>query len=252
MKIPLVADLTKKISKDYGVLKEDDGIAYRWGCVCQRCYNDHWPGVVTSASVCQRSVCDRRQGRPEADHHQWPARGPLGGRDAAPGPGLPVHWQKRRRWGKSPEATLIWMIYIPWRGFRCTSGSSPTAASGFACSYRACLFQTFICSFTLPGVYACFSFPSTVRAKFRGCCLLVWRTFPFPSSSVPRWLEAWERHHHPRCGEEQNFLLQAKLKRMKSFTAFLTPALAFMQEVFTWSSIVQSNMLNPLISVFSR
>lgn len=29
MKIPLVADLTKKISKDYGVLKEDDGIAYR-------------------------------------------------------------------------------------------------------------------------------------------------------------------------------------------------------------------------------
>lgn len=31
MKIPLVADLTKKISKDYGVLKEDDGIAYRWG-----------------------------------------------------------------------------------------------------------------------------------------------------------------------------------------------------------------------------
>lgn len=31
MKIPLVADLTKTISKDYGVLKEDDGIAYRWG-----------------------------------------------------------------------------------------------------------------------------------------------------------------------------------------------------------------------------
>lgn len=29
MKIPLVADLTKSISRDYGVLKEDDGIAYR-------------------------------------------------------------------------------------------------------------------------------------------------------------------------------------------------------------------------------
>ncbi|TDH16489.1 hypothetical protein EPR50_G00019660 [Perca flavescens] len=29
MKIPLVADLTKTISRDYGVLKEDDGIAYR-------------------------------------------------------------------------------------------------------------------------------------------------------------------------------------------------------------------------------
>merc|ERR1719315_55759 len=29
MKIPLVADLTKNISRDYGVLKEDDGIAYR-------------------------------------------------------------------------------------------------------------------------------------------------------------------------------------------------------------------------------
>lgn len=29
MKIPLVADLTKSISRDYGVLKEDEGIAYR-------------------------------------------------------------------------------------------------------------------------------------------------------------------------------------------------------------------------------
>lgn len=29
MKIPLVADLNKTISTDYGVLKEDDGIAYR-------------------------------------------------------------------------------------------------------------------------------------------------------------------------------------------------------------------------------
>ncbi|KAK9539679.1 hypothetical protein VZT92_002181 [Zoarces viviparus] len=29
MKIPLVADLTKTISRDYGVLKEDDGVAYR-------------------------------------------------------------------------------------------------------------------------------------------------------------------------------------------------------------------------------
>lgn len=37
MKIPLVADLSKSISRDYGVLKEDEGIAYRsvrslWGC----------------------------------------------------------------------------------------------------------------------------------------------------------------------------------------------------------------------------
>ncbi|XP_033829558.1 peroxiredoxin-2 [Periophthalmus magnuspinnatus] len=29
MKIPLLADLTKSISRDYGVLKEDDGISYR-------------------------------------------------------------------------------------------------------------------------------------------------------------------------------------------------------------------------------
>merc|ERR1712189_169820 len=28
MNIPLIADLTKTISRDYGVLKEDDGIAY--------------------------------------------------------------------------------------------------------------------------------------------------------------------------------------------------------------------------------
>lgn len=29
MNIPLVADLTQSISRDYGVLKEEDGIAYR-------------------------------------------------------------------------------------------------------------------------------------------------------------------------------------------------------------------------------
>lgn len=29
MKIPLLADLTKSICQDYGVLKEDDGIAFR-------------------------------------------------------------------------------------------------------------------------------------------------------------------------------------------------------------------------------
>lgn len=29
MKIPLMADLNKSICKDYGVLKEDDGIAFR-------------------------------------------------------------------------------------------------------------------------------------------------------------------------------------------------------------------------------
>ena len=30
MKIPLVADTRRTISTDYGVLKEDEGIAYRW------------------------------------------------------------------------------------------------------------------------------------------------------------------------------------------------------------------------------
>lgn len=29
MNIPLLADLTQSISRDYGVLKEDEGIAYR-------------------------------------------------------------------------------------------------------------------------------------------------------------------------------------------------------------------------------
>jgi len=31
MKVPLVADSLHSISKDYGVLKEDEGIAYRYG-----------------------------------------------------------------------------------------------------------------------------------------------------------------------------------------------------------------------------
>lgn len=30
MKIPLVADTLRSISTDYGVLKEDEGIAFRW------------------------------------------------------------------------------------------------------------------------------------------------------------------------------------------------------------------------------
>ena len=30
MKIPLVSDTRRTISTDYGVLKEDEGIAYRW------------------------------------------------------------------------------------------------------------------------------------------------------------------------------------------------------------------------------
>jgi len=29
MKIPIIADFTKKIATDYGVLKEDEGVAYR-------------------------------------------------------------------------------------------------------------------------------------------------------------------------------------------------------------------------------
>lgn len=31
MKVPLVADSLRSISRDYGVLKEDEGIAYRYG-----------------------------------------------------------------------------------------------------------------------------------------------------------------------------------------------------------------------------
>lgn len=30
MKIPIVSDVRRTISTDYGVLKEDEGIAYRW------------------------------------------------------------------------------------------------------------------------------------------------------------------------------------------------------------------------------
>lgn len=31
MHVPLVADSLRSISRDYGVLKEDEGIAYRYG-----------------------------------------------------------------------------------------------------------------------------------------------------------------------------------------------------------------------------
>jgi len=36
MKIPLLADKTLEITKSYGVLKEDEGIAFRYGMVI--CY----------------------------------------------------------------------------------------------------------------------------------------------------------------------------------------------------------------------
>lgn len=49
----------------------------------------------------QGSVCDRQQRHPEADHHQWLARGPLCGRDSASGSSLPAHGQIRRGWVKS-------------------------------------------------------------------------------------------------------------------------------------------------------
>lgn len=34
MKIPLVSDTRRTISTDYGVLKEDEGISYRWELQC--------------------------------------------------------------------------------------------------------------------------------------------------------------------------------------------------------------------------
>jgi len=32
MKIPIIADFTKKIATDYGVLKEDEGRSSSWHC----------------------------------------------------------------------------------------------------------------------------------------------------------------------------------------------------------------------------
>ena len=43
MEIPMVADLTKQISADYGVLIEDAGIALRCGCVCVCVHNSVKP-----------------------------------------------------------------------------------------------------------------------------------------------------------------------------------------------------------------
>lgn len=35
MKIPLLSDTRRTISTDYGVLKEDEGIAYRWAAIME-------------------------------------------------------------------------------------------------------------------------------------------------------------------------------------------------------------------------
>lgn len=48
MKIPLVSDTRRTISTDYGVLKEDEGIAYRWVCVY---------GEIPEASTTDISWC---------------------------------------------------------------------------------------------------------------------------------------------------------------------------------------------------
>lgn len=44
---------------------------------------------------------------------------------------------------------------------------------------------------------------------------------PSPPYSVPCWMETWERHHHPRCREEQNFLLQAANVKISDRTSRL-------------------------------
>lgn len=125
MKIPLLADLTKSISQDYGVLKEDDGIAFRsddtlTSPATRRVVQCHWAFTVFSDGkphfVSQGSVRDRRQGHPEADHCQRLARRPLGGWNSAFGPGLPVHWQKWRRWAEGDlqqcvNCSLILIIF---------------------------------------------------------------------------------------------------------------------------------------------
>lgn len=41
MKIPMVSDTRRTISTDYGVLKEDEGIAYRWVLQCGVVGNFH-------------------------------------------------------------------------------------------------------------------------------------------------------------------------------------------------------------------
>lgn len=40
MKIPLVSDTRRTISTDYGVLKEDEGIAYRWDLILFTTFNE--------------------------------------------------------------------------------------------------------------------------------------------------------------------------------------------------------------------
>ncbi|XP_029508506.2 peroxiredoxin-2-like [Oncorhynchus nerka] len=55
MNIPLVADLTQSISRDYGVLKEDQGIAYRGLFVIDD------KGILRqiSSTTCQWALCGR-------------------------------------------------------------------------------------------------------------------------------------------------------------------------------------------------
>ncbi|XP_078137974.1 peroxiredoxin-2 isoform X2 [Centroberyx gerrardi] len=54
MNIPLVADLTQSISRDYGVLKEGDGIAYRSGRLCVWSYGIR----ICSQGPCYHSVTE--------------------------------------------------------------------------------------------------------------------------------------------------------------------------------------------------
>lgn len=51
MKIPLVSDTRRTISTDYGVLKEDEGIAYRWELQCGVLLNSKESVTIRSFSV---------------------------------------------------------------------------------------------------------------------------------------------------------------------------------------------------------
>lgn len=258
MKIPLVADLTKKISKDYGVLKEDDGIAYRWGCVRQRCYYYHWWLGRHKAALWPRRlsarglfVIDDKGILRQITINDLPV-----GRSVDETLRLVQAFQftdKNGEGEENPEKQLSFELFIsPGMGLDTSLVPLQRLWVGLPVAIRLVYFRLKIAFVRLPSQACMLAFlspPQRVQSS-EAVVYSCGEVFHFPPLVCPAGWKPGSDTIIPDVEKSKTFFSKQNWRGW-SFTAFLTLALAFMQEVFTWSSIVQSNMLNPLISVFS-
>lgn len=226
MKIPLVSDTRRTISTDYGVLKEDEGIAFRWelqydsvNIQCQCCCI-FW-GATTPF---QGPVHHWPQWHPETNNHQRPAGGALCWGDPPSGPGLSVHRQTRRR-------SVVLAVLCNARALHSSASLAMTCTAQFqrvmilsGLSYLEFSNKTVIkqCSEALwstqcPRLFFYFLTEDFILRllKCRGYSIHTQVFNPYIFSfffSLPSRMETRKWHHQAWRPEKQGVLLQALIK----------------------------------------